>query len=387
MMVLDFDAISVEDMRGLGSAKWSVFPDCIGAWVAEMDFGTAPSVTNALRAAVDDAKFGYLPAQDREAMSAACAGWYRRVTGWEVAAEDVHPLPDVIKGLEVAIADYSAPGSKVIVLTPAYMPFLSVPGSMGREVIEVPMLPDGERWVVDEARLDQAFADGGGLLIICNPVNPLGQVFTRDELVRISEIVDRHQGRVFSDEIHAPIVYPGQQHIPYASISEVAAGHTITAISASKAWNIPGLKCAQIVLSNDADREVWDRVGFMASHGASVLGVIANTAAYDEGDAWQADVMEYLDGNRRLLGDLLADLLPEVGYTPPQGTYLAWLDFRNTGLDGDLAEFFRERAQVAPVNGAACGKAGQGFVRFNFALPRPVLRQAVEQMAAAVRSA
>lgn len=384
MMVLDYDTISMDDLRGLGSAKWAVFPDCIGAWVAEMDFGTAPSVTGALRAAVDDAKFGYLPASISTAMSEATAGWYQRATGWEVAAADVHPLPDVIKGLEVAIADYSPPGSKVIVLTPAYMPFLSVPGTMGREVIEVPMLQQGERWVVDEAGLDAAFAAGGGLLIVCNPVNPLGQVFTRDELARIGAIVDRHQGRVFADEIHAPIVFPGHQHVPYASVSEITAGHAVTAVSASKAWNIPGLKCAQMVLSNDADRTVWERIGFMASHGASILGVIANTAAYNDGGDWQAEVMAYLDGNRRLLGELLADLLPGVVYTPPQGTYLAWLDFRNTGLDGDLAEFFRERAQVATVNGLACGEAGQGFVRFNFALPRPVLRQAVEQMAAAV---
>jgi cystathionine beta-lyase len=150
---------------------------------------------------------------------------------------------------------------------------------------------------------------------------------------------------------------------------------------------VPGLKCAQIVLSNDADREVWQRVGFLAGHGASTLGVIANTAAYAEGGPWLNEVLAYLDGNRTLLAEMLDTLLPEVGYTPPEGTYLAWLDFRRTGLDGDLAAFFREQAQVAVIDGAACGAAGDRAVRLNFALPRPLLAEAVERMAAAVRSA
>lgn len=387
MIVQDYDAISVDYLRGIGSVKWAFFPDCIGAWVAEMDYGTAPCVTDALRAAVDDAHFGYLPVSRRQAMAEACAQWYQAATGWEVPAADIHPISDVIKALEVTITDYSPPESKVIVMTPAYMPFLSVPKSYGREVIEVPMLQEDGAWAVDEAGLDQAFAAGGGLLIICNPANPIGRVLTRDELARIAAIVDRHQGRVFADEIHAPITYRGHQHVPYASVSAVTAGHTITAISASKAWNIPGLKCAQIVLTNDADREVWERIGFLASHGASILGVIANTAAYAEGGPWLDEVLTYLDGNRTLLGEMLTTLLPEVGYTPPEGTYLAWLDLRRTGLDGDLDAFFREQAQVAVVNGAACGAAGDRSVRLNFALPRPLLAEAVERMAAAVRAA
>lgn len=386
MVVQDYDAISVEDLRGIGSNKWEMFPDSIGAWVAEMDYGTAPAVTAALRAAVDDARFGYLPASWGRAMSEACARWYASACGWEVPAEHIHPVPDVIKVLEIAIAHYSPAGSKVIVLTPAYMPFLTVPRSMGREVIEVPMLQRDGRWRLDEAGIDRAFAAGGGLLLLSNPVNPLGRVLTRDELTSISQIVERHQGRVFADEIHAPITYAGHSHVPYAAISDVTAGHSITAISASKAWNVPGLKCAQLVLSNDADRLVWDRIGLFAGRGASILGVIAHTAAYTDGGPWLREVLGYLDGNRALLGEMLDRLLPEAGYAPPEGTYLAWLDLRRTGLDGDLAEFFRERARVAVINGGACGAAGQGFVRLNFALPRPVLQEAVERMAAAVRS-
>jgi cystathionine beta-lyase len=209
---------------------------------------------------------------------------------------------------------------------------------------------------------------------------------TRDEMLKISEIVDRHDGRVFSDEIHAPIIYAEHRHIPYASVSEVAANHTVTAMAASKAWNLAGLKCAQIVLSNDADIEVWENGGAWAAHGASTLGVIASIAAYNSGQEWLQGVIDYLDGNRRFLADAVTDLLPGVTYAMPEGTYLAWLDFRDTGLDGDISTFFREKARVAIVDGSACGEVGQRCVRFNFALPRPLLEQAVQQMSAAIRA-
>jgi cystathionine beta-lyase len=188
---------------------------------------------------------------------------------------------------------------------------------------------------------------------------------------------------VFSDEIHAPLVFPGHRHVPYASLSPLTAAHTLTATSASKAWNLPGLKCAQVVLSNDADRETWSRMGLLAEHGAAVLGVLANTAAYSAGGPWLAGVLAYLDGNRRLLASLVAEQLPGVGYTPPEGTYLGWLDFRASG-PAEPAPYFLEKAGVAMTDGALCGEAGRGFGRLNFALPRPLLRQAVERIAAAM---
>ena len=376
-----------EHMRQHGSVKWSLFPDCIGAFVAEMDFGTAPAVTAALQDAVATSQLGYLPERYRTGMAEACADWYRDTCGWGIPASRIHPLPDVIKGLEVAITDFSAPGSKVIVPTPAYMPFLSIPGFMGRELVQVPMHETERGWEFDYPALEAAFAAGGGLLILSNPINPIGRVLRREELCRLAEIVDAYDGRVFADEIHAPIVYPGQVHIPYASISDIAAGHTITSISASKAWNIPGVKCAQVIISNDADAEVWQRIGFLAGHGASTLGVIANTAAYARGREWLTGVMDYLDGNRRLLGELLAEHLPGVRYTPPEGTYLAWLDFRAYGLAPELDIFFREQAKVAIVNGSACGEAGAGWVRLNFAMSRSLLSETVIAMANAVKAA
>jgi cystathionine beta-lyase len=181
-------------------------------------------------------------------------------------------------------------------------------------------------------------------------------------------------------------VYPGHTHVPYASISEVAAGHTITAIAASKAWNLAGLKCAQIVLSNEDDVAIWEKDAGWTAHGASTLGVIASIAAFNTGQEWLDGVVDYLDGNRRLLGDLLGELLPGVTYTMPEGTYLTWLDFSALNLGCDLAVFFRDKARVAVTDGNACGEVGSECVRFNIAMPRPLLEQAVRQMATAVQA-
>ncbi len=387
MRVAEFEALSADHLRTVVGKKWSTFPDCTGAWVAEMDFGTAPAVKDELRRVVDAGFFGYMPDFVLTNMQEACASWYERRYGWQISSEMVRPLPDVLTALEAVLDHFMKPGTtKVILPTPAYMPFLTVPKMHGKEIVEVPGKLVNGRWEHDYEGIDAAFADGGGLLILCNPHNPLGRVYDRDELLRISEIVARHDGRVFSDEIHAPITYPGQQHVPYASISPEAAAHTVTATSASKAWNLAGLKCAQLILSNEADAETWKQSSSWAEHGVSTFGAIANAAAYNAGESWLDEVIDYLDGNRRLLADLLAEHLPDVNYVMPEGTYLAWLDFGPTGIGAEVDTFFREHAQVAVTNGRACGEAGTGQVRFNLAMTRPMLRESIERMAAAVRA-
>ncbi len=293
-------------------------------------------------------------------------------------------MPDVIKALELAITRFSRPGSPVILPTPAYMPFLTVPGFLGRDIIQVRMRGEDGVFTLDLDAIQDAFRAGGHLLIFCNPYNPLGRVFTGAEIAALTDVVDRHGGRVFADEIHAPLIYPGQRHLPYAASSPTAAAHTLTATSASKAWNLPGLKCAQVIVSSDADRKTWDAMGFFASHGAANPGVAANTAAYQHGEAWLADALAYLDDSRRLLAELLGRHLPQVRYRPPDGTYLAWLDCTAMDLPASPGELVNERAKVTVIDGPAFGDGGPGAFRLNFATPQPILTEIVERIAAAL---
>ncbi|MEV6525105.1 aminotransferase class I/II-fold pyridoxal phosphate-dependent enzyme [Longispora sp. NPDC051575] len=372
------DALTVDAVRERGGLKWELAgPGRLAACVAEMDFGTAPGVTEALLDGVRRNQLGYLTARLTARLAEACAGWQRDRYGWDVSPADVHPLPDVIRALHVAVDRFSRPGSAVIVPVPAYPPFLAVPRLLGRRVIELGMVESGGRYGYDLDALDRAFAAGGGLLVLCNPNNPLGAVMERAELLAVAEVVARHGGRVFSDEVHAPLVYPGHRHVPYVTTCEAAAGHAVTATSTSKAWNLAGLKCAQLLTSNDADRRRWDELGRLHTDGTATLGVLAATAAYLTGGPWLDTVLARLDHNRHLLADLLGAHLPGAGYTPPEGTYLGWLDLR--GYPPDLAG----RAAVTVMDGAEFGPPGAGFVRLNFATTPAILTGIVRRLARA----
>ena len=379
------DATTAAMLRARGSHKWAApGPDGFGAAVAEMDFGAAPAILDALAALSADANFGYLPPVLADQLAEACAAFQCRRYGWAVDPALVHHVPDVLKALEIAITRFSRPGSPVIVPTPAYMPFLSVPGFLGREIIQVRMREDAGLFTFDLDAIEDAFRAGGHLLIFCNPCNPLGRVFAAKEITQLTDVVDRHGGRVFADEVHGPLVYPGLSHLPYAATSPAAAAHTLTATSASKAWNLPGLKCAQVILSSEPDRERWEEMGFFAAHGASNPGVVANTAAYQHGEAWLDEILAYLDDSRRLLAGLLERHLPQVRYRPPDGTYLAWLDCTAMDLPGSPGALVTERAGVTVIDGPAFGDGGRGAFRLNFATPQPILTEMVERIAAAL---
>jgi cysteine-S-conjugate beta-lyase len=381
-MAKELDELTAQDLRERGSLKWSRFGgDTIGAFVTEMDFGTAPAITRALRGAVEAETFGFLSPRLTADVARETARWHRHRNGWEIAPEQVRLVDEVLTGLELAMRHFTAPGSAVIVPTPAYPPFLTVPPLHGREVIQVPMHRDGGRYVLDLAGIDRAFADGAGLLVLSNPANPVGRVFTVDELAAVGEVVERHSGRVFADESHSPLIYPEHRYTPYASVSTASGAHTLTATSAEEAWNLSGLKCAQVILTNPADADTWQRVGSAPSASASTLGAVATAAAYRAGAPWLREVLAYLDHNRRRLRDMLPE---EVGYSPPEGTYLAWLDTRGLGIGDAPGEFLRERAGVAVVDGAECGEVGRGYVRLTLAMPRPILERAVTRSTHAV---
>lgn len=382
-MTLDFDGISRERLDRPTSRKWSLHPGTIGAWVAEMDFGTAPAVQEAVEAGVRDGLFGYLtPATAREAAE-AFSDWSAAEYGWRPDPERIHQVTDVLSAFELAVRHCSRPDSAIIVPTPAYMPFMTLPRAYGRRLIEVPGRVADGRWTLDLEGIDAAFADGGGTLVLCNPHNPTGRVLDRAELEGVAEIVERHGGLVFADEVHAPIRF-GAPHVPYAGLSEATAAHTVTATSASKAWNIPGLKAAQLILSADEHERRYRSEGLDHLAEPATLGVVAAIAAYRHGGPWLREVVGYLDRNRRLLADRLAAELPDVGFTAPEATYLGWLDCGALDLPDAPERWFLEHAGVATTAGARCGTGFEQYVRVVFATPAPILAELVSRLADAV---
>jgi len=376
-MTIDFESFTPELLRRHPTEKWS--RPGIGAWVAEMDFGVPPAVAEVLRAVVDAGALAYPTDRQLAEARAATTRWLARTSGWETDPGQVQLVADVLTALAATLEHLVEPGAPVILPVPNYMPFLTLPEVFGHPVLRVPgtSTPRG-RHAMDLEGIDAAFRAGGRLLILCNPHNPVGRVYDREELLALAAVVDAHGGRVFSDEIHAPLVLePTCRHVPYASLDRRTAAHSVTALAASKGWNIPGLKCAQLILTNDDDARRLAPFSPFLAHQASTPGLLATAAAYDRCDAWLAEVVAHLRANAARLGELVAENLPGVGYHEPEGTYLAWLDTRALPVDNP-SRFFAERAGVVTTDGASCG--APGFVRFNLAMARGTLERALRQM-------
>ncbi|WP_152348685.1 MalY/PatB family protein [Brevibacterium sp. CFH 10365] len=379
----ELNEIMMSQLRTTGATKWTRDDGAIGAFIAEMDFGIAPPIKRALHSAVDEGLFGYLPSKYRQAMKIAVSEYLARRCDWRVPPEQIHEIPDVISAYQTVIRNFSRPGSKIIVPTPAYMPFLYAPPHEGREVLQVPMIEDRDtgHFVFDLHGLEKAYDLGGDLLVLCNPHNPTGRSFTQAELKEIEDLVDHKGGRVFSDEIWMPLVFKPHRHIPYASIGERAAAHTVTATAASKGFNLPGLKCAQLILSNVGDQAKWDEVGFLPMHATGNLGAVATVAAFAESEGWLDDILEYLDGNRRELVKFIAERLPRARVSDPEATYIAWIDLSAYGEDESVHKRLLQDAGVMCTPGLRCGDVGAGHVRFVFAMPRPIMIEALERIA------
>lgn len=382
---MNFDLLTEDQLRQRKTIKWNFFePDVLPLWIAEMDFPTAPPVVAGIRACVANEEFGYPPVGE-DVLPRATADWCRRRYGWHVQPEWVRVVPDVLKGMEVVVNFLTRPESPVVLPVPAYMPFFDVLRVTGRQRVEIPMPQDDSgRYVMDLDALDSAFASGAGSVILCNPNNPLGTAFTAEELRAIVDIAARHNARVIADEIHAPLVYE-RAHVAAASVSAAAADTVVTLLSASKGWNLPGLMCAQVVLSNSHDLDEWDRINMLHKMGASTVGIRANIAAYDGGAGWLDEVLGYLQANRDHLARTLPEAIPGVKLNSPEATYMSWVDFRALELPVEPAEYLLSKAKVALSPGIPFGATvGSGFVRLNFATTRRILDRAIEAMAATV---
>ncbi len=379
-----FDRLTLPELRQRQSQKWRTYPaDVLPLWVAEMDVLPAPAVRSALDAALDLGDTGYPWGQGyAEAYAdAAAAAW-----GWRPDPAGTALVADVMTGVVEILRLVSAPGDAVILVPPVYPPFAGFVRHAERRVVEAPLGADDR---LDLAVLERACADAvqGGrraALLLASPQNPTGTVHTAAELAAVAALAQRYGVRVVVDEIHAPLVHIGAPvFTPYLSVPGAEAGFVL--FSASKAWNLAGLKAA-LAVAGPAAREDLARLPEVVGHGASSLGVLAHTAALREGQEWLADHLIGLDVQRRLLARLLAEHLPEVRHRTPDATYLAWLDCRPLDLPAEPALFFLEQARVALGVGPDYGPGGKGHVRLNFATSTAVLTEAVQRMAAAVAS-
>lgn len=375
--------VSIEQLRRRSSFKWRAFPDdVLPAFVAEMDFPPAPVVAAAIRDAVASGDCGY--AWPSEEFGRAMAAFYDSRFGWIIDPSDVVIVPDIMTGATEILRRATTPGDEVVINTPVYPPFFSRIAEAGCRVVEAPLVqrPGGNE--LDLEAVERAFANGARVYLLCNPHNPTGRVFSRLELEHVADLAERYGVLVLSDEVHAPLALPGARHIPYLTLSDKSSAHGIALVSASKAWNIPGLKCAQIVAGSNPMR---DRLGKMPPDmvlRSGHVGVIASTAAYAEGGEWLDRVLSALDENRHLLSKLLHDMLPGARYVPPQAGYLAWIDCRELGLDQEPVDVFLERGRVALGRGPDFGSPGIGHVRITTATSAAILREIVERMGVAI---
>ncbi|MCP3421294.1 MalY/PatB family protein [Nocardioides pinisoli] len=360
--------------------KWGVPDDVIPAWVAEMDYAVDPVVLEAVQRMLADGITGYPLFGWDPGLAESYAGWSARHFGWAPEPEAVHPVVDVTAGVRLAIDVFSGPGG-VVFPTPGYNAQFGLATVTGREEVRLDVPASADRAEIDLDRLDRLFADGAQTLILTQPHNPWGRVFTRTELEGIRDVVVRHGARVVSDEIHAPLVLPGAEHVSYLSI-EGTHDHAVAVVAASKAFNTAGLRCAQVVVPSAADRAVLADQPMSRNDSHSPVGAVAARAAYDDGDPWLASLVERLDQQRALLADLLAAHLPDVRMRPLEATYLAWLDASAYGHDDAAAVALeRGRVKVSPGESYAPGTTGQ--VRLNIATSPDRLTRIVERLAKA----
>ncbi len=370
-------------LRALTGIKWRRYDDdVIPAWVADMDFATAPAITDALRGMVDASDFGYNMSSFGDSIPCAWARWSARRFGWEPDVERARVFSTSLQAIAAALFVGTEPGDGVLLLTPVYPPFWGMIADAGRRVVAYPLDENG--WRVDVEALRAAVEPGTRALVLCNPHNPSGRAFDADELAAIATVAEECDLLVISDEIWQDIVYDGRAHVPFASVSASASARTVTVTAASKSFSLGGLSCAVAHLGHE---RVCEAVRSLPPHllgGVNALGARATLEAWEHGEPWLAQTVAVLQANRdHLLARLRAEL-PQVPVLVPEATYLAWLDFRETPIGADPAAALLERGRVALSPGPDFGAAGKGFARLNFATHRPLLDEIVDRIVATV---
>ena len=387
LQTASFDDLTAEQMRSSRRLKWLRYDrDVLPAWVAEMDFPLAPTIRAAIESAIADEGFGYHPLPIDPRLREAFVAWMRQRFAWDTEPDMVRALTNVVQGLDIGILLYSKPGQGVVFQTPIYGPFhIAVDGNRRRRV-ESPLVYGTDRYEIDWDHLRAVIDSDTRVFLLCNPHNPSGRAFTREELETLAELVLEKDLMVVSDEIHADLVYAPHRHLPFASLGPEIAARTLTVTSATKAFNIAGLPMAVAVAGGvEMKKRLRDLPPMLPGHGGH-LGNEAAIAAWSSGSAWLEEVLTYLDANRAFVTDFIGDRIPGIRYHPPEATYLAWLDCRALDLPEGPFDFFLNRARVALSNGADFADPGHGHVRLNFATSRRILSEILERIASTVPS-
>lgn len=378
----DWTRVDLARRRQNQGEKWRLYPpDVLPVWVADMDFDVAPPIRAALADALDRSDWGYPVDPARCGIAEAYCERMASRFDFEPDPSRVELLCEVVQGIYIALLQLTEPGDGVLVQTPIYPPFLKALTETGRRLVEIPLVEESEGYGLDLEAIRRACDPSTRVFLFCNPHNPAGRVFTRAELEGLAELVLERDLIVLSDEIHADLVFSGHRHIPFASLSPQIAARTVTFYSASKAFNVAGLRCAVAAFGDPALQERFRGLPQHVRGGLSQPGILGTLAAWGEGDPWLAHILERLEENRDYVVEEIPEALPGASLYSPEATYLAWIDCRKLGLPKSAYQHFLAQARVAFGKGEAFGTPGRDFVRLNFATSKEILAEVIRRCA------
>ena len=375
------------DRRSSESLKWNCYPnDVLPLWVADTDFRSPPEVIEALHQRVDHGIFGY--AIPPEGLDQVVIDRVKRLYDWDICKEHIAYVPGIVTGFTIMLRALCEKGDAVIFQSPAYPPFIGSPKASGLVGIQNPMYRDDQGiYRLDFDRFERQIIENKvKVYILCNPQNPTGRVFCKEELQKLAEICLRHNVTICSDEIHGDIIFDGRKHTPIASLDPEISRITATFMAPSKTYNIAGLHASVAIIQDEGLRTTYEQYRQYLIGNPSLLALVAAKAAYEHGNGWLSEQIAYLQSNRDFIDDAITQrTLPGVSWSKPESTFLGWLDCHELPVEGGLFEFFMEKAKVCLNDGSTYGEGGKGFLRLNFGCTQAVLKNGLERMSSAIR--
>jgi len=387
MMKYDFDKII--DRRNTYSVKWDYMKEfekgenLLPLWVADMDFQSPQPVIESIEKRAAHGIYGY--ADFPKTLNKVVADWVKKRHGWTIENQFVCYIPGVVAAIKCAIRAFTHPGDRILIQSPVYTPFFSSIERNARQIVFNPLKLINGHYEMDLDDLERKLQDNVKMMILCSPHNPGGMVWSHSQLSKVAHLCSREGVLLISDEIHSDIIYKGKKHVPIASISNEAAQNSITCIAPSKTFNVAGLAASVIIIPNKSLRERYEKEIASAGYETNLMGIVAMEAAYQHGEEWLEQMLEYLEGNLAFLAGFIKEKIPEIRLIRPEGTFLAWIDFRELELTKvELDELLIKKAGIFLNEGSSYGKEGTGFKRLNFGCSRSLLSEALHRLEKAI---